>query len=147
MLSSYTTVVGKLLEGYSHFGNLSVKGFLDTWYGGNTTHTNYPPLDGSQLGTTGKPIDSTQTLIKGMEVDHFGGDTGMFLSPAGTLYYQHAIPLSNLNDVKNYSHSDYYKYKVVKNFNVLSGPIAGNIFPVFYLYFECDVLNAMYSIF
>ena len=66
-------------------------------------------------------------LQVGTLLDRFGGETGNFLSPKGAPYVERALPPVNLNNnrtnVTDYPNG-YHVYEVVKEFEVLAGPIA-----------------------
>jgi Tuberculosis necrotizing toxin len=75
----------------------------------------------------GVPIDGNQTLTVGTRLDRFGSVYGSFLSPYGAPYNQRALPPSNLDTPQSdpqYPYN-YHVYEVAKEFDVLSGPIAG----------------------
>jgi hypothetical protein len=114
---------------YDRLGGLCPEEFLKKWY--NVTGYIYPPQNGFQLNTANNPIEGNQTLAVGMKLDRFGSEYGSFLSPAGAPYSQRALPPSNLDTPAadpSYPYN-YHVYEVAQAFDVLSGPIAGNIPP------------------
>ncbi|KAF9962869.1 hypothetical protein BGZ70_007820 [Mortierella alpina] len=113
---------------YNRFGGLCPAAFLKEWIDPNTGWYRYPPKGGFQLDTNDQPIQGNITLAAGTLLDRFGSEYGNFLAPAGSSYPQRALPPSNLDtpqdrDKNNYP-NNYHVYRVLKAFNVLSGPIA-----------------------
>jgi len=111
---------------YDRLGGLCPGAFLQKWYNSSTGSYIYPSQNGFQLNTASQPIDGNQTLAVGMRLDRFGSEYGSFLSPAGAPYNQRALPPSNLDTPTSdpsYPYN-YHVYEVVKEFVVLSGPIA-----------------------
>lgn len=115
-----------LIDTYDRFGGLCPGQYLATWFNTTSGYFNYPPLNGFQLDTTGKPIEGTVTFTNGTLLDRFGSEYGTFVSPAGAPYMQRALPPSNLDtspSAPEYPYN-YHVYRVVKPFDALSGPIA-----------------------
>lgn len=141
---------------YDRFGGQTPGEFLKKWtFPSNGTYR-YPPFDGFQLDTAGKPIRGNLTLRVGTELDRFGSEfgtyhsgscvprakstttlrtepltdcsecAGSFVSAADAPYDQRSLSPTNLDT--NPTASDYpynyHVYKVVKEFDVLGGPIA-----------------------
>ncbi|KAF9980100.1 hypothetical protein BGZ75_008826 [Mortierella antarctica] len=113
---------------YDRFGGLCPAAFLKKWIDPNTGWYRYPPKGGFQLDTNDQPIQGNITLTAGTLLDRFGSEYGYYLAPSGAPYPQRALPPSNLDtpqdrDKNNYP-NNYYVYRVLKAFDVLSGPIA-----------------------
>jgi hypothetical protein len=113
--------VGPLLVAYQRFGHLTEAEFAAKYRSGSSWI--YPPDDGF-LVIGGIPIEYTQTLRPGAEIDRFGYPGGSYLSPAGTLFLERALPPQNLNTPSGTSLSNYHLYCVLKPFPVDAGPIA-----------------------
>ncbi|WP_170152067.1 glycohydrolase toxin TNT-related protein [Vogesella indigofera] len=62
-------------------------------------------------------LPKLENLKPGIRLDRYGGDSGRFLSPAGTPFEQRAIPNASKNEL-------YKVYEVVRPFEVQSGKIA-----------------------
>ncbi|MCJ1236483.1 40S ribosomal protein [Varicellaria rhodocarpa] len=109
---------------YNRFGGDAPGEFLKRW----TINGSYiyPPQNGFQLDLTGKPILGNMTLLVGTMVDRFGSEYGSYVSAADAPYSQRALPPSNLDT--NPSSPDhpynYYVYEVIKQLDVVGGPIA-----------------------
>jgi hypothetical protein len=115
--------VGLLVHEYDRFAGLCPGPFLAKFTNSAGNYT-FPGNKGFQNNTAMQPINGTQTLEIGMLVDRFGSDTGRFLSPVFALYRERSLPPSSLNTNGSKFPSDYHVYRVVKPFNVTSGPIA-----------------------
>ncbi|KAI0342218.1 hypothetical protein BDW22DRAFT_171619 [Trametopsis cervina] len=118
--------VSNLVITYDRFGGLCPAEFLENW----TKNGSYQYPDqtrGYVADVHCKPIRGEVRLQNGTLLDRFGGETGNFLSPKGAPYVERALPPSSLdvdrNDPKDYPNG-YHVYEVVKEFNVLEGPIA-----------------------
>ncbi|KZP11315.1 hypothetical protein FIBSPDRAFT_819638 [Athelia psychrophila] len=114
------------IYGYDRLGGLCPGEFLKKWYNATGGSYIYPEQNGFQLNTGNAPIDGNQTLAVGARIDRFGSEYGNFLSPAGAPYNQRALPPSNLDAPTtgpSYPYN-YHVYEVIKEFDVLSGPIA-----------------------
>ncbi|MGM1064895.1 TNT domain-containing protein [Saccharothrix sp. Mg75] len=114
-------VVGKLLNGYERFGDAqNPVTFLNTYWGDKGWK--YPAND----GFAGTP--TTVVLQPGQFLDRFGGQSGRFLSPTGTPFAQRSLPPQSLNTCEyekgTWMPYGYYRYKILKEFPVLSGTAA-----------------------
>jgi hypothetical protein len=114
-------VVGQLLSGYERFGNEPNHQIFVAKYW-NDKGWKYPEND----GFVGTP--TTTMLQPGKLVDRFGGQSGRFLSPTGTSFARRSVPPQSLNTCE-YEPGvrmpyGYYRYKVEKEFEVLSGTTA-----------------------
>jgi Tuberculosis necrotizing toxin len=129
--------------GYKRFGNLTARQFLNntTWFNQISKKYIYPGAEGFQNDTSMQPINGTELLIVDMLVDRFGSESSTFLAPSDTPYSQRSIPPSSFNTFTADHPNNYYQYKVLQNFTVIAGPIAGNISPKDYLYFQRNALN------
>lgn len=69
---------------------------------------------------------SHATLTVGRKLDRFGGPTGKFLAPLGSPYIERSLPPMNLlpADDAEYPYN-YHVYRVLREFDVKMGPIAG----------------------
>ena len=115
--------VGFQLIGYSRTGHRLVEQFLDRYYDDDAGSWRYPPDDGYALGPDGEPVKWTQNLSEGWLIDRYGSEYGAFLAPAGLPYTTRSIPPSNL--VGNPAAGcNYYRYVVLRPFEVQAGPIA-----------------------
>ncbi|CAK7207092.1 hypothetical protein SEUCBS139899_009900 [Sporothrix eucalyptigena] len=115
-----------LVEVYDRFGGLCPGQFLATYYDAAAGSWKYPPFDGFQLDTAGKPIATAMTLPAGFLIDRFGSEYGSYASPAAAPFMQRALPPSSLdtpagNPVYPYN---YHLYRVTEAFEVTIGPIA-----------------------
>jgi hypothetical protein len=113
--------VGPLLLAYSRFGALTETQFAAKYRSG--TSWIYPPDDGF-LVLAGHRVEYTHTLFAGDQIDRFGYPGGAYLSPAGTLFTQRALPPQNLNTPTGTTQANYHDYCVTKPFPVDAGPIA-----------------------
>jgi hypothetical protein len=109
------------VHGYDRLGGLCPGDFLAKWWDATARSYIYPPQNGFQLNKANQP------LTVGMRLDRFGSEYGFFISPAGAPYNQRTLPPSNLDTpASDLSYPyNYHVYVVVKEFDVLSGPIAG----------------------
>ncbi|KAG0299276.1 hypothetical protein BGZ98_010182 [Dissophora globulifera] len=111
---------------YNRFGGIcSAAKFLSLWTDNNGAYV-YPPKDGFQLNTNDDPIKGTIKLRYGTLLDRFGSEYGQYLSPAEAPYPQRALPPSNLDTPttgERYPYN-YHVYKVIKDLEVVAGPIA-----------------------
>jgi hypothetical protein len=115
--------VGVQLLGYSRTGHRPVDVFLDRYYDEEAGGWRYPPDDGYAIGIDGEPVKWEQTLSRGWLIDRYGSEYGGFLAPAGLPYTTRSIPPSNL--VGNPAAGcNYYRYQVLRPFDVWAGPIA-----------------------
>ena len=125
--------VAKMLVGYIRYDDSAPYTFI-ACYWKTTPYANWRyPSDNGFVVVDGKPVEHTITLRPGQEIDLFGNpgskdptgsSGGQFLSPAGTPYEDRALPPTNLDTYPGNHPFNYYLYKVVKKFSVLSGPIA-----------------------
>ena len=69
--------LGTLVSSYDRFGGLTPEQFLEKWTGSDGKFV-YPPQNGFQLDTNGKPISSIMIIPKGSLVDRFGSEYGKF---------------------------------------------------------------------
>jgi hypothetical protein len=113
--------VGPLLVGYHRFGTMTEEEFAATYRSGSSWI--YPPDNGFLL-LHGHPVEYTQTLRAGTEIDRFGYPGGSFLSPTGTRFGMRALPPQNLNTPVDTPEANYHEYCVLKAFPVDAGPIA-----------------------
>ncbi|KAK2766519.1 hypothetical protein CKAH01_15468 [Colletotrichum kahawae] len=85
----------------------------------------YPILLGYGIDTGGKAATFNFTLLPGVHIDRFGGETGDYTSPAGTPYAMRSLPPWNLN---TRSPTDppysYNVYRVATPMVVRAGPIS-----------------------
>ena len=63
---------------YDRFGGETPGDFLKRWTGKDGYYV-YPPQNGFQLDTVGKPILGNMTLLKGTKVDRFGSEYGRLI--------------------------------------------------------------------
>lgn len=113
-------------------GDLTPREFLDKWRDPKTGFWIYPPHDGFQLDTDGKPIKGNMTLKKGFKVDRFGYERGRYVSAADAPFAQRALPPDALNICTDTSKIcnpkdqpwAYHVYEVMRDFEVVGGPIA-----------------------
>ncbi|KAK2590111.1 hypothetical protein QQS21_012209 [Conoideocrella luteorostrata] len=116
-----------ILKDYDRLAKLAPGAFISKFTDKNNGYWVYPSASGFANKTDGQEPDTkTITLQKGDYVDRFGGENGYFLAPAGTLYTERSIPPSNLNTQSSSGtkQQNFYVYRVLKPFEVLSGPIA-----------------------
>jgi len=112
--------VGTQVVGYQRSGLQSPAQFLAEYR--NASGWIYPPDNGYvTVGTV--PLEWTETLLPGEDIDRYGSVYGSFLAPAGTPYAERAIPPSSL-DSSPAAGCNYHDYVVLKPFNVDCGPIA-----------------------
>ncbi|NUU22661.1 MAG: TNT domain-containing protein [Streptomycetaceae bacterium] len=115
--------VGFELILYRRTGHLTVQQFLDTYYDPAAPGWRYPPADGYVIGPDGRPIEWTQQLLPGQDIDRFGSEYGAFLAPEGLPYAARSIPPQSLNGNPP-AGCNYRDYRVLKPFSVHAGPIA-----------------------
>jgi hypothetical protein len=126
--------IAKMLAGYTRYGSSDPSTFLDCFWT-TTPYANWRyPIDNGFVVVHGQPATRTVTLRPSTEIDLFGNPGnptdpakskgGQFLAPAGTPYMDRAIPPTNLDTYSASAPFNYYLYKVVKKFSVLSGRIA-----------------------
>lgn len=108
---------------YSRFGNLCPKEFLDKWTNKDGWY-NYPPEDGFALDSEGNRIWGNYTVEAGKKIDRFGSERGKYFAVLGSAYIERALPPSNLDTYDKKYPYNYYVYEVLKEFNMLMGPIA-----------------------
>lgn len=113
------------VNNYNRFGKLTPAEFLAKYIDANH-YWKYPEKDGWLLDVNGQPINGRFILKAGQLVDRFGDETGKYFGAADAPYDQRSIPpqslIPNSNDT-SVPHN-YYLYKVIKDFEVVSGPIA-----------------------
>ncbi|KAJ7147651.1 hypothetical protein C8R43DRAFT_1237172 [Mycena crocata] len=121
-----THPLSTILANYDRLGGLCPVEFLQNNINMSSGFFIYPPQDGFQLSTTDMPIYGNQTLLPGMRLDRFGGETGRYLAPAYTPFGQRALPPASLNDGmgEDDPQANYHLYKVEMSFDVVAGPIA-----------------------
>ena len=112
--------VGAQVVGYQRTGLDSPAQFLAEFR--NSSGWIYPP-DNGYVVVGDVPLEWTETLLPGEDIDRYGSVYGSFLAPAGTPYAERAIPPSNL-DTPPAASCDYHDYQVLKPFNVDCGPVA-----------------------
>ncbi|KAK3393377.1 hypothetical protein B0H63DRAFT_362194, partial [Podospora didyma] len=133
VLPTYLEPLGSVVELYERFGGLCPGEFLTKHW--NDSHVDarthqvspsyeYPAYGGFSLDANGHPIQANFTLEKDTYIDRFGSEGGNYTSPFGSPYIQRALPPNSLNTYPNGHAFNYYVYRVVKSFVVLSGPIA-----------------------
>ncbi|MFC1430708.1 TNT domain-containing protein [Streptacidiphilus sp. N1-3] len=119
--------VGLELLGYHRSGSLSESALLATYYSPTANSGSpgwiYPPDNGYLLTPGGRPIETTQTLRPGTDIDRYGSEYGSFLAPEGLPYAARSIPPSSLDSTPAAS-CNYRDYRVLKPFTVDAGPIA-----------------------
>jgi hypothetical protein len=106
--------------GYQRTGLESPAQFLAEYH--NASGWIYPP-DNGYVVVGDVPLEWTETLLPGEDIDRYGSVYGSFLAPAGTPYSERAIPPSSLDSTPA-AGCNYHDYQVLKPFNVDSGPIA-----------------------
>ncbi|MEY9963892.1 hypothetical protein ABIA33_001926 [Streptacidiphilus sp. MAP12-16] len=119
--------VGFELLGYHRSGRLTDAQLLSQYYSPTANSGSpgwiYPPDNGYVIAPDGQPIETTQTLTPGQDIDRFGSEYGSFLAPEGLPYAARSIPPSSLDSTPAAS-CNYHDYRVVKPFTVDAGPIA-----------------------
>ena len=119
--------VGFELLGYNRSGGLGDARLLADYYSPTANSGSpgwiYPPDNGYLLNRAGQPIETTQTLHPGTDIDRFGSEYGGFLAPEGLPYAARSIPPSSLDSTPPGS-CNYHDYRVLKPFTVDAGPIA-----------------------
>ena len=119
--------VGFELLGYSRSRGLGDARLLADYYSPTANSGSpgwiYPPDNGYLLDRDGQPIETTQTLRPGTDIDRFGSEYGAFLAPEGIPYAARSIPPSSLDSTPAGS-CNYHDYRVLKPFAVDAGPIA-----------------------
>lgn len=119
-------IVGLELLGYQRTGDLTPQQFLAQYYNpaanGGKGGWIYPP-DNGYLLVNGQPVEWTQTLLPGEDIDRYGSEYGSFLAPAGSPYATRAIPPQSLDGTPA-AGCNYHDYRVLKAFAVHAGPIA-----------------------
>ncbi|QMU73793.1 TNT domain-containing protein [Streptacidiphilus sp. P02-A3a] len=119
--------VGQELLGYRRGGDLGDARLLATYYSPTANNGSpgwiYPPDNGYVIAPDGKPVEITQTLRPGADIDRYGSEYGSFLAPAGLSYTSRSIPPSSL-DSNPAATCNYHDYRVDKPFKVDAGPIA-----------------------
>ncbi|MCJ1338804.1 hypothetical protein MMC09_004093 [Bachmanniomyces sp. S44760] len=111
---------------YDRFGGLTPLEFLAKWTASDTGYFIYPPQNGFMLTKDGQPVLGNVTLNPGTKVDRFGSEYGSYISAADAPYSQRALPPSNLDtnpSAPDYPYN-YHIYEVIKDLDVLGGPIA-----------------------
>lgn len=118
--------VGLELLGYHRSGSLTDAQLLSQYYSPTANSGSpgwiYPPSNG-YLVVAGQPVETTQTLNPGQDIDRFGSEYGSFLAPEGLPYAARSIPPSSL-DSNPAASCNYHDYRVAKPFKVDAGPIA-----------------------
>ncbi|MFF7637396.1 TNT domain-containing protein [Kitasatospora sp. NPDC008050] len=114
--------LGWQLFGYQRTGGASTSAFLTQYYDSAAGSWRYPP-DNGYLVINGQPLELTQPLLPGQDIDRYGSEYGSFLAPEGSSYASRAIPPSSL-DGNPAAGCNYHDYRVVKSFSVHGGPIA-----------------------
>jgi hypothetical protein len=112
--------VAAQVVGYQRTGLESPSQFLAEYR--NAAGWIYPP-DNGYVVVGDVPLEWTETLLPGEDIDRYGSVYGSFLAPAGTPYAERAIPPSSLDSTPA-AGCNYHDYQVLKPFNVDSGPIA-----------------------
>ncbi|GAB2896705.1 hypothetical protein GCM10022245_34820 [Streptomyces mayteni] len=119
-----------LLAGYHPLGGLQDhgvqynNGFLELYRRTDKDDWRYPPLNGFTTTVEGQTITADitpKTLEFGDLVDRFGPPSGRFLSPAGVLFAERALPPDALNPVGDEHHVDYHCYEVRDDITVEAG--------------------------
>ncbi|WP_064744212.1 TNT domain-containing protein [Actinomadura oligospora] len=117
-------VVGRELVGYQRFGGMTEAGFLKQYWDSAANGWRYPPADGFLIGRDGKPVKHAYRLRVNLRVDRFGSEYGGFLAPYGTRYAKRSIPPQSLDNAQNPAGCNWRAYRVLRAFEVQSGPIA-----------------------
>ncbi|KAL0960457.1 hypothetical protein HGRIS_005500 [Hohenbuehelia grisea] len=120
----HTLPLSNLVVDYDRFGGLCPGEFLAKWTDKTTGFYVWPPLEGFQLNTAKERIAGNQTLLVGMRLDRFGHEGGKYLAPAWTPFAQRSISPKSLEIPDDPRLTNYRQYVVLKEFDVLSGPIA-----------------------
>ena len=119
--------VGLELLGYHRSGDLTDAQLLAQYYSPTANNGSpgwiYPPDNGYAIAPNGRPIELTQTLPAGQDIDRYGSEYGSFLAPEGESYASRSIPPSSLDSTPAAS-CNYHDYRVLKPFTVDAGPIA-----------------------
>ena len=119
--------VGAELRGYHRSGSLTDAQLLAKYYSPTANNGQpgwiYPPDNGYVVTPAGKPLETTQRLKPGQDIDRYGSEYGSFLAPAGLSYGSRSIPPSSLVSTPAAS-CNYHDYRVAKPLTVDSGPIA-----------------------
>jgi hypothetical protein len=122
-----TGPVGHELIDYQRTGGASHSAFLAKYYDPNANNGagswRYPPHNGYLTTPDGTPLETTQQLLPGQDIDRYGSEYGSFLAPAGLPYATRSIPPQGL-DGQPAAGCNYHDYKVLKPFTVDAGPIA-----------------------
>ncbi|KAJ6534961.1 hypothetical protein B0H19DRAFT_1241215 [Mycena capillaripes] len=92
-----TGPLAPLLNHYHRLGGLCPGEFLTKWTFPNGSYQ-FPPFNGFQLSISDMPIEGTQLLLPGMQLDRFGSTRGMFLAPADTPFSQRSLPPSSAEE-------------------------------------------------
>lgn len=127
--------IGTMLIGYMRFTFTGPKDFLLCYWRAGQTYANWRyPADHGFVIVHGQPVEHLVVLHPGQEIDLFGNPGnpanpsankgGQFVSPAGTLYRDRALPPTNLDTYSASAPFNYYLYQVQKAFSVMAGPIA-----------------------
>jgi Tuberculosis necrotizing toxin len=123
----FTGRVGLELLGYHRAGRLTDAQLLARYYSPTANSGSpgwiYPPDNGYVIAPDGRPIETTQTLTPGTDIDRYGSEYGSFLAPEGAPYASRSIPPSSL-DGNPAASCNYHDYRVVRTFRVDAGPIA-----------------------
>jgi hypothetical protein len=115
--------VGSELIGYRRSGDLpTVDDLLAQYYNSSTNAWIYPPDDG-YVTANGVPLEWTQTLLPGQDIDRYGSEYGAFLAPEGLPYAARSIPPQSMDGTPA-AGCNYHDYRVLKPFGVDAGPIA-----------------------
>ena len=119
--------VGLELIGYHRAGSLGDSQLLAQYYSPTANNGSpgwiYPPDNGYLLTPGGQPIETTRSLLPGLDIDRYGSEYGSFLAPEGLPYAARSIPPSSL-DSNPAASCNYHDYRVLKAFTVDAGPIA-----------------------
>lgn len=130
-----TGTIGSMMLGYTRFTFVGSQDFLLCYWRAGDTYANWRyPVDHGFVIAGGQPVEHQVVLHPGQEVDLFGNPGnpanpsankgGQFVSPAGTLYRDRALPPTNLDTFSASAPFNYYLYEVEKPFTVTAGPIA-----------------------
>ncbi|KAJ5960602.1 uncharacterized protein N7479_007752 [Penicillium vulpinum] len=116
------------VETYARFGELCPFEFLEKWTLNASDPKGYwvyPDNEGFAITSKNESILGNFTLQVGQKLDRFGSEYGTFLAPLGAPYIERSLPPSNLFAPSDSSFPyNYHVYEVVKEFDVLLGPIA-----------------------
>jgi Tuberculosis necrotizing toxin len=127
--------IARMLTGYVRFSYSGSQGFLLCYWRAGQTFANWRyPADHGFVIVQGQPAEHMVVLHPGQEIDLFGNPGnpanpsankgGQFVSPAGTLYRNRALPPTNLDTYSASAPFNYYLYQVRKAFSVMAGRIA-----------------------